>query len=119
MGLNGDLVLRTDPEQCIKLVGQSIATRRAPAKTLLEESPVNSPNSKAGVEGYIATLGGNVRALKMCVEERWLQQIHNGSSTYPWMVRHASWLHLRFQPQLKEQNDSEATTGYQRLRGQQ
>ena len=77
---------------------------------------MNSPNSKGGVEGYIATLGGNVRALKMCVEERWTARVHNGSPIFLWMVRHSSWLHFRFQPQMTE-GEEKLSTGFERLRG--
>ena len=59
---------------------------------------MNSPASKGGVESYIAQLGGNVRALKLVVQERWSVSIGNVSAIFPWIVRHASWLYNRYQP---------------------
>ena len=97
-GITTEMRLRIDPEPSMQAIARIIATKRRPALTLIEETPVNSPASKGGVESYIAQLGGNVRALKLVVQERWSVSIGNVSAIFPWIVRHASWLYNRYQP---------------------
>ncbi len=90
LGLNDDMVVRTDSEVSIRTLANVGAQKTAPANTLVDEVGVNIPILKGGVEGYIATLAGDVRALKMIIEERWTISVHNGLSVFPWMIRHAA-----------------------------
>ena len=59
-GINGELRIRTDPEPSITAVARAIGDKRGVGITFLEETAINSPASKGGVESYIAVLGGNV-----------------------------------------------------------
>ncbi len=85
-----ELRLRIDPEPSMQTVARIVTAKRRPALTLIEETPVNAPSSKGCVESYIAQLGGNVRALRFMVQERWSTTVGNYSAIFPWIVRHAS-----------------------------
>ena len=101
LGMNREIKVRIDPEPAMRVVAGQLAGRRRPATTIIEEAPINSPASKGGVESYIALLGGNCMALRLVTEERWKVVITSISPIFPWLVRHASWLHTRFQPLQK------------------
>ena len=98
VGLNGDIRLRCDPEASVMAFVQEVAARRAPAATLVEQTPVASPSSKVKVERFIQSSGGLVRALTMRVEERWHVEVTPTSAIYPWIIMHGAWLYSRFQP---------------------
>eukprot|EP00972_Heterocapsa_arctica_P043219 6374880-Heterocapsa_arctica.AAC.1 len=46
----------------------------------------------------IQAIAGQVRALKMVVEQKWGQTVFTSSPIFPWLVMHAAWTHNRFQP---------------------
>eukprot|EP00972_Heterocapsa_arctica_P078100 11519882-Heterocapsa_arctica.AAC.1 len=46
----------------------------------------------------IQAIAGQVRALKMVVEQKWEQLVLTSSPISPWLVMHAAWTHNRFQP---------------------
>eukprot|EP00972_Heterocapsa_arctica_P065221 9628150-Heterocapsa_arctica.AAC.1 len=44
-GLNGTIRMRSDPEMAARAAAQAVATRRSPARTVLETSPKKSSGS--------------------------------------------------------------------------
>ena len=45
----------------------------------------------------IQTMAGQVRALCIAVEEKWKIKVMAGAPIFRWIVRHAAWIHNRFQ----------------------
>eukprot|EP00972_Heterocapsa_arctica_P091782 13535837-Heterocapsa_arctica.AAC.1 len=61
--------MRSDPEMAARAAAQAVATRRSPARTVLETSPKKSSGSLGVVERANQTLGGQVRALRLDAQE--------------------------------------------------
>ena len=113
IGLHSSIRLRSDGEPSLIAVCREIAVRRAggpDARTLLETTPVGSHGSNGAVDQWALTLAGQCRTLKLQVERDWRVQVANASEIFPWLVRHAAWLHLRYQAQRGE-------TGFHRIFG--
>jgi hypothetical protein len=69
----GDIVLTTDQENAIKFLVKVLVAERGGEpghKTLVEESPVQSSGSNGVVERAVQSVEGQVRVLKMVLEER-------------------------------------------------
>ena len=45
----------------------------------------------------IQSIAGQVRALCIAVEEKWKIKVTAGAPIFRWIVRHAAWIHNRFQ----------------------
>eukprot|EP00972_Heterocapsa_arctica_P030589 4502437-Heterocapsa_arctica.AAC.1 len=54
----------------VRAAVQAVATRRSPARTIIETSPVKSSGSLGGAERPIQTVAGEVRALCLAAEEK-------------------------------------------------
>jgi hypothetical protein len=69
----GDIVIKSDQEPAIKLLVKDLAAERGSEpghKTLIEESPVQSSGSNGVVERAVQGVEGQVRVLKLALEER-------------------------------------------------
>ena len=95
-------------------MAQQLALKRAPAETILEITPTGSSSSLGGVERWNGTLVGLVRTLIADVESRWGITINGKSNVLPWAIRHAAWLHNRFQPHRRT-----GTTAFEQQQGHQ
>ena len=122
-GLTGLLRLRTDHGPSIRAVAQEIAARRQPARTVLEVTPVASHSSLGQAERMCRTIAGHLRALRLVVEEKWNVKLNMRSPCMPWLVRHAAWIHNRYQPVMgrtemeREHPKKTAKTPYERVTG--
>ena len=97
-GLTAKLRIRSDSEPAAQAVAQAVASRRAPAVTIIETTPVGSSSSLGTAERMIQELSGRVRALCLSVQGKWNVQIRATMPIFRWIVRHAMWVHNRFQP---------------------
>ena len=111
-GLTGTIELRSDSEMAARAARHAVATRRAPARTVVETTPDKSSNSLGGAERAIQTVTGVARTLCLAAEERYHMKITATSPLFTWLVQHASWLCNRFQPHLGK-------TPFERVRGRQ
>ena len=98
VGLTGDAALRCDPEPAVTSFCQEVGLRRAPALTILQQTPVESPSSKGAVERYIQSVEGKCRTFRVAVQERWHTDVNNSSAIFPWLVRHSAWVLERYMP---------------------
>ena len=111
-GLTGPLRLRSDKEHSIMAVVQAIAAKRAPARSIVETSPVGSHGSLGSVDRMMQFIAGHVRAMRLDCEQMWKVTIKANSPLFVWLVLHASWIHNRFQP-------VRGTTPYEAVQGRQ
>ena len=105
-GLMGTLRLRSDQGPAAMAVAQEVAARRHPAHTIVETTPRASHSSLGGAERKCQTIAGQVRVLRIEVEERWKIPVLATSPIMKYIIRHASWTTNRFQP-------TRGTTPYQ------
>eukprot|EP00972_Heterocapsa_arctica_P022811 3357625-Heterocapsa_arctica.AAC.1 len=109
-GLTSVIRLRSDqgPEACA--VAQEVAARRHPARTTLETSPRACHSSLGGAERRCRTIGGQVRAFRIEIEERWGCKILAASPIMTYVIRHSARVGNRFQP-------TRGLTPYERVQG--
>ena len=96
-GVAGAMRLRTGSETSIRAVAQEVAALRSPATTIVETTSRASSYSLGSAERMVQTVAGQVCALKLVVERRWKCRVTTASVVFPWAVRHATWLHNRYQ----------------------
>eukprot|EP00972_Heterocapsa_arctica_P064028 9447865-Heterocapsa_arctica.AAC.1 len=94
----GPIRLRTDSEASIRAVAASVAASRDQGDTILEVSPVHSSSSLGAVERWSQTLAGLVRTLLLDLGRRLGMKIRSRDALFPWAVRHAAYVHNRYQP---------------------
>ena len=106
---------RTDPEPAIKAMVDAVikclSADRAVEQTLPEEAIPESHASLGALEGWHNLLQGQIRALRLNVEDRFGSIVGVTHQCVPWLVRHATWLLHRFQ---RTQNGA---TGFKNLKG--
>ena len=107
---------RTDPEPAIKShvdnVIKCLADDRVVEQVLPEETIPESHASLGALEGWHGLLQGQIRALRLDVEERLGSVVDTTHQCLPWLVRHASWLLNRFQ---RRQNGATAFENLKRV----
>ena len=107
---------RTDPEPAIKShvdnVIRCLADDRVVEQVLPEETIPESHASLGALEGWHGLLQGQIRALRLDVEERLGSVVDTTHQCLPWLVRHASWLLNRFQ---RRQNGATAFENLKRV----
>ena len=107
---------RTDPEPAIKThvdtVIKCLADDRVVEQVLPEETIPESHASLGALEGWHSLLQGQIRALRLDVEERLGSVVGVTHQCLPWLVRHASWLLNRFQ---RKQNGATAFENQKRV----
>ena len=107
---------RTDPEPAIKthvdIVIKCLADDRVVEQVLPEETIPASHASLGALEGWHSLLQGQIRALRLDVEERLGSVVGTTHQCLPWLVRHASWLLNRFQ---RRQNGATAFENLKRV----
>ena len=92
---------RTDPEPAIKAMVDAVikclSDDRAVEQILPEETVPESHASLGALEGWHNLLQGQIRALRLDVEDRFKSIVGVTHQCVPWLVRHATWLLNRFQ----------------------
>ena len=92
---------RTDPEPAIKAhvdaIIECLSDDRTTEQIMPEETIPESHASLGVLEGWHNLLQGQIRALRLDVEERSGLIVGVTQRCVPWLVRHATWLLNRFQ----------------------
>ena len=106
---------RTDPEPAIKAMVDSVikcvSDDRVVEHILPEETIPESHGSLGALEGWHNLLQGQIRALRLHVEDRFGSTVGFTHQCVPWLVRHATWLLNRIQ---RRQNGA---TAFENLKG--
>ena len=89
--------LRSDSEVSIRAVATAIAASRRPGETMVEVSPVHSSSSLGAVERWSQSVAGLVRTLLIDAGRRLKCKFMAKDALFAWAVRHAAFLHNRFQ----------------------
>ncbi|CAE8619652.1 unnamed protein product [Polarella glacialis] len=92
-----DVTLHIDPEAALRAVAERVRALRQ-KRTLIQETPVRSPQSIGGVSRYQRSLQEQIRALRLQLEESLNSEIDVEDAIVTWIVRHAAWLLARFAP---------------------
>ena len=112
VGYSGaSMIMRSDQEPAIVALVGDIALRRAPAKTIIEQSPVGSSQSNGIVERAIQSYEGLLRTLRGNLEERWDAVIPDGHAVWSWMSEYCAFLLNRFEV------SADGKTAYERMKG--
>ena len=106
---------RTDPELAIKAMVDAVikclSDDRVVEQILPEETIPESRASLGALEGWHNLLQGQIRSLRLDVEDRFWSIVGVTHQCVPWLVRHATWLLNRFQ---RRQNGA---TAFENLKG--
>ena len=100
LGLNkARIVMKSDQEKSIEDVKKDISRKRIAdgQSTTQESSAVGDSNANGKAEKGIQELNGVVRTCRSALEERLGCTITINHPIFPWMVRHASQLIIRYQ----------------------
>ena len=100
LGLNRSrIVMKSDPEKSIEDVKKDIARRRTAngQNTTQESIAVGDSDMNGKVERGIQEVNGVVRTLRSALEERLGCNITINHPLFPWMVRHAGQVIIRYQ----------------------
>ena len=92
MGIHNDvkLVLKSDQEHAIvDLVKEVARTRGGIGRTLIEQAPRGDSAGNGLVERAVQTIEGQVRVLKVALEEALGVPGSTTHAIFPWMVEHA------------------------------
>jgi hypothetical protein len=92
---SGDIVIKTDQEPAIKFLVKDLVAERGSEpghRTLVEESPVQSSGSNGVVERAVQTIEGQVRVLKLSLEERLGQEVPASHCIVAFLAEYAAYL---------------------------
>jgi hypothetical protein len=93
--LKGDIVIKTDQEPAIKYLAKDIVLERGNepgCRTIIEESPVGSSGSNGVVERAVQSVEGQIRALKLALENRIKFKISAKSNVVTFLAEYAAYL---------------------------
>ena len=107
------LVLRSVQEPAIVDLLKEVSRKRAPAKSFLEQSPVEESKSNGMIERWNLTVEGQIRVLKDAFETRIRNKITADHPVLSWLVEFAAVLVNRYEV------GHDGKTPYERLRGKQ
>ena len=105
------IILQTDAEASVRALAEKIAQKRSET-TQLRVAPVRSHESQGGVERWHRQVEEQFRVVKSQLEKQIQATITPTMAICVWLLRHASWLLMRFQP-----STTRSGTGYYRVRG--
>ena len=93
--MKGDILIKTDQEPAIKYLAKDIVLERGNepgCRTILEESPVGSSGSNGVVERAVQSIEGQVRAMKLALENRIKVKVSAQSNVVAFMAGYAAYL---------------------------
>ena len=97
----GVIRLRSDSEVSIRAVANAVAALRTQGETMVEVTPVGSSSSLGAVERWSETLAGLTRTLLLDAGGRLGKKLMATSALFPWAVRHAAFVHNRYQVRMQ------------------
>ena len=86
----------TDGEPAILELADAVKRARQPLSTRLRTAAAHSKGPVGPADAAIKAVGGQVRTLKLVLEEHYATRIDTGWTIFPWLVRHSAWLVARF-----------------------
>ena len=86
----------TDGEPAILELAEAVRSARLPLITRLRTAPAHSKGPVGPADAAIKVIGGQIRTMKLALEEKYATRIDTGWTIFPWLVRHSSWLVARF-----------------------
>ncbi len=92
-------------------LAREVSRLRAPAKTMLEQSPVGSSASNGVVERGILTVEGQIRVLRDALKGRIKEDVPSDHAVLSWLVEFAAVLVNRYEV------GHDGKTPYERSRG--
>ena len=107
----GDIVIKSDQEQAIKILVQDVVEARGDSRTLVEESPVKNSGSTGVVERTIQPEEGLIRTLKSGLEERLGFRVDAEQAVVAFMAEYAAYLQNRLFV------GKDGKTAYERVKG--
>jgi len=105
------IIVKSDQEPAMKAVVEEIARWRAPAKTIMEQSPVGSSQSNGVIERAIQSYEGLLRTMKSGLETKWSAKIPDGHAIFSWMSEYCAFLLNRYEV------SADGKTSYERMKG--
>ena len=109
-GKNDSIIVKSDQEEAIKYFTKDLREVRE-GKTILEESPVQSHGSNGGVERGVQSVEGQVRTMKLGLEERLGMDIDAEERIVHFLPEYASYLLNRLEV------GKDGKTSYERTKG--
>ena len=109
-----DLVVKSDQEPAIQAIVDEVGRRRAAigaGRFVVEHSPVGASASNGVAERAIQSVQGQVRVLKLALEDRLQVKIPHRHPVVPWIMEYAGFLLNRFEV------GRDGKTAYERLKG--
>ena len=111
IGYSGvSIIMKSDQEPAMKAVVEEVARWRAPAKTIIEQSPVGSSQSNGIIERAIQSYEGLLRTLKSGLESKWKAEIPDGHAIFSWLSEYSAFLLNRYEV------SADGKTSYERMR---
>jgi hypothetical protein len=92
---SGDIILKSDQEPAIQYLIKDLVAERGDEsghRTIVEESPVASSGSNGIVERAVQTVEGQIRVLKLALEERLGMKIAASSNIVAFLAEYAAYL---------------------------
>ena len=87
-------VLQSDQEPAIKILCRDVGTKLSMTARL---SPVGSKQSQGNVERWHRELHKAIRVFKEMIFENYKIKVGVGHPLLTWIVKHAAWIHNRYQ----------------------
>ena len=97
-GYTEKLEIKTDSEASIEWVAKRVSELRQPSKTALQKAAKYSHQDMGAVERANLLVQSQIRAIRFDLEARLKGTVKllPGTILFPWAVRHAAWLLVRF-----------------------
>ena len=89
---SGSIIIKTDQEPAIKLLVKCLVEERGDECTLVEEAPVGSKGSNGIVERAVQTIEGQVRVMKLALEDRLGMSIDAEANVMTFLAEYAGYL---------------------------
>ena len=110
---HSDIVLKSDQEHSIKDLLKEIGRRHAArgGRVLPENSPVGSSASNGVAERAVQCFEGQIRVLRLALEERWSTRLQEDHRIWAHLVEYSGFLRSRCEV------GHDGKTAYERMKG--
>jgi hypothetical protein len=111
---SGDIIVKSDQEPAIAYLVKDIVAERgneAGCRTIVEESPVRSHGSNGVVERAVQTIEGQIRVMKLALEDRIGRAVDAEALVVTFMAEYASYLLNRLEV------GKDGKTAHERVKG--
>ena len=107
-------MLKVDPENSTKDIANAVRAERSikGQPTQVETTPKGSKGSLGLAEVTSYSVAAQLRTMKICPDDHMKIEITPNHDIVPWMVRHCSWLLLKYQLKF------DGKSAYEHVRGQ-